>query len=249
MLNKVLLFGFLLALLILPIGFISAFGQAGVNVGSTFQYKISGFGIDPVVAGVVQKTEYLKVEITNVDGIKVATQNTLHRTNGDDTIVKMEYYLDSGVVNITQGALGDALPFMYAVSPANLNVNDRVYPSSSKTTVVKQTISKSYLNSVRTTNFFEENNTNTSGYYFFYHSVYFDKSTGILVEFNESLANSQGTGGYAVSLTQSSLWQVPEFSSSMVLVLVMAITALSAVACKYRGKTLFGNLKETRPAP
>ena len=121
-----------------------------------------------------------------------------------------------------------------------MNPNDRVNPSSKALIVVNGTVRKSYYDVGRETNFLAFNFTDTEIYYYSYRSVYFDKATGALVKYYEEYADSEGIGGYSISLTQSSVWAVSEFPSLLVLPLLMIAIAFGALL--YRKKLSKPNL-------
>jgi hypothetical protein len=231
---KKLLFSVLLSCLFLStIGTGVALVQVGVSPGDTFYYEVSGFGIYP--KAVVFETEYLKVTIISINGSRVLTQNVIHLNNGTEAILKAEYDLASGGIDFIEGEeyMNEAFLFLHAVEPANLNPNDRIYPFSEIELFVSGAVRKSYSGAERETNFFSRNSTAVPApYYYVYDLAYFDKTTGALVERYYEVASIDGQGGFLISLTQSSVWVVPEFPSFIVLPSLIVATLVGVLLFK-----------------
>ena len=100
-------------LCIATIGTGFAFSQVGVFLGETFYYGVSGFGSpQPMLAELVNRTEYMKVTITSINASRVVTENVLYFNDDTESILQIEYDLDSGDVNFLDGSFDEGLLFV-----------------------------------------------------------------------------------------------------------------------------------------
>jgi hypothetical protein len=207
----------------------------GVSSGDTFYYNVNGFGEFPKDA--VFSTKYLKVTVTGINGSWLQTQTVLHFNNDTEITLKMERDLSSASSKFIEGKeYLDQIGFLtvWVFVAANLNPNDRIFPSLSVALCINGTAAKSYSGVERETTFLIRNSTTVPGYYYVYDSAYFDKTTGALVEYYYEEATSEGRSGYSISLTQSNVWAIPEFPSLIVVSILMASILAGAVV--YRKK-------------
>ena len=118
---------------------------------------------------------------------------------------------------------------------ANLDTNDTLYTSGVFSTYrINETIVRTYPDSVRDTNHLNMTMTWISNetQLFTVVNLYWDKSTGIIVE--ESFEARNQTGDYLTTwsglmgITDSKKWVVPEFSTltSILLVFIVITTAI-----------------------
>jgi len=157
----------------------------GVNVGDTFTYKLTGDSIlfspdatTPAYLSQYNDTDYYRVTITGVNGALV-TFNTLWQFTNGTAIPSSDW------INLTSGSNnGD----FWAIYPANLTLNNRLYPKETNTAlIVNSTDTQTFTSGVRLRNYWSIENEftnvndptgNTVQYNFI--SVHFDKRTGML---------------------------------------------------------------------
>jgi hypothetical protein len=159
---------------------------AGVHVGDTFTYDLKGFSnltsIDAVdTPGFLQlnNTDYYKVTITAVNGTSVSLDTLWRFKDGNQTTGQQTIDLSNGLKTNDNG--------FWAIYVSNLNVGDKLRPTSADTVAVNASDTMDYANSSRARNYMSTGGESTlatdpSGSTLRYDSiiVYFDKQTGVL---------------------------------------------------------------------
>jgi len=199
-----------------PVGAASAQTRTvGISVGNTFTYSVtvSWSSNDPSAtppSGLVElnKTQWLKVAVVAISGTNITGQLTSQYKNGTEMTSGGWIDVDTGAsVNLTTWFVSANLgrgDLMYTLSPYN-------------TTAINETISRAYSSGVRDTNHVDLTSTSTSslGNLSVATNLYWDKSTGAVVEFSTGESNQTGT--YTITwleglqISDSSVWTVPEF--------------------------------------
>jgi hypothetical protein len=203
----------------------------GVSQGDVFEYDMSSFWtcdfMDTPPAELVQlnQTEWLRVTVTEVSGSQIRTRITTHYKNGTEVN-------SDGFCDIETGENVEGPPFI----SANLGRNDVINPSASEPWFVNATIIRDYVNDQRETNYLKlehtENSSEVGGFKNVY-EYYFDKNTGVLVEYTSKFSYSGLTSITLSKLISSNVWVIPEFSAFISLTVFMIMT-LFAVAMKKR---------------
>lgn len=173
-------------------------------------------------------TQWMRVDVTAISGTNITGQSITHYKNGTETT-------SGGWVDVDTG---DGVNQTMAFISANLAAGDTIYNSGSySTTRINETIPRTYAGGVRNTN-----HLNVSSIYIgdgaqisYSTNVYWDKSTGIIVE--ESIGESNQTGAYTTTwsawmgITDSKVWVVPEFLTwtSTLLILIVVTPAVLAI--------------------
>jgi ribosomal protein L40E len=159
----------------------SAYAQTlvGVSSGNTFKYDLS-FGwtstnpddVVPPTFVAHNQTDYFEITVTTVTGSTVEVNTTWSFLNG--TIVP-----ESQIAEVSTGATGSI--YVYA---ANLAAGSRLFPSTDLDFMVNETIPRYYQGSdFRETNHISFTFTGREGEVYSAMSLYFDKATGIVVEY------------------------------------------------------------------
>ena len=232
--TKLAIGAFLLFLLCAPImGITLAQPQTvvGVKQGDVFEYDMRSFWtcvfMDTPPAELVElnQTEWVRVTVTEVSGSQIKTQLTAHYRNGTEVN-------SDEICDIETGEQSGGPPFI----GANLGENDLINPSASEPWFVHYTIIRDYENSQRETNYLkleDMGNSSDFGEYSRIYEYYFDKSTGVLVEYSYEFSRTGLTSITRSKIIASNVWVIPEFPSLIILPVFMMIT-LFAVAIKKR---------------
>lgn len=179
------LLAFLLILIVLVLSSVgTVFGQAqalpGVTVGDTFTYESSVIWTSKNSADVapsylaLQNGTTLQVTVQTVTGSTVQLEKTLILKNGT---TQVETELDE----VNSGITGTVL--LYA---ANLSAGGLLFPGSTELPyTINDTTIRAYVDSYRETNHINANNSGAegSGVSYSIMDLYFDKQTGVCVEY------------------------------------------------------------------
>jgi hypothetical protein len=238
MIKKLFVGTFLFALLCLTM-VASAWAQIrvpGVVPGNEFTYELTSFwsSSDPSAAIPqnlldMNKTDYYRVIISNVTGAVVTTQSLWHFTNGTETST-------SGTINVDTGASSPPGAF-WAIVAGGLGANDLLHPGGTDGITVNETVNRNYTSVVRETDhFLLTYQGSDSSNYIEHVDYYFDQETGMLVQLSDAKVYSSPAETVTIfwKIKDSNVWAVPEFSSVLILPLLMAATLLIAIA--YRKK-------------
>jgi hypothetical protein len=211
----------------------------GVHYGDWFLFDVGTFfdSNDPVVPPLLgnlielNKTEWLRIEVTSVNGTRIDFQQTIHYENGTEQ-TSTNY----------QDVEGGAYSALFVA--ANLNVGDSLYSSGSYSSwIINDTVMTLYPSGLRQTN--RVNITNVlvdvpGNYCSICQRQYFDRMCGVTVEIAWEGMNQ--TGAYqteysmCAKLIGSNLWIVPEYPSLALLPLLIAATLLTAKFVVYARK-------------
>jgi len=209
----------------------------GVSAGNmfTYSYTANWNSNDPnatVPSELVNinETQWAEVSVTAVSGTNVTGTVTTRFENGTETTNDCWVDADTGDGNTTALFISAGLvpgDSMYSGSPYNTwTINEtvpRVYPSGERDT--------NHINMTSTSSSFQGNLSETT-------NLYYDKSTGALVQFSKAVSNQTGTYlttySEEMQITNSSVWTVPEFPDSLILAMfIFMLAALSVIAiCK-----------------
>ncbi len=206
---------FSVLLLVFPI-FGNASGQtiamAGVSVGNAFTYDNTYFwnstipGDAPSVSLIVQNQSTLQVTVQQVTGSTVELGVLWTYRNGTQ---QSSTELDE----VNSGVTGTIL--VYA---ANLTAGNQLFPGATDLPyIINSTVIRTYANSFRETNHIQVNNTSIEGTLYSLIDLYFDKQTGILVEYYLTTVYSDlpyQTVTQHLLLKDSNVWAVASPSSS-----------------------------------
>jgi hypothetical protein len=176
----------------------------GVNVGDTFTYKLTGDSIlfspdatTPASLSEYNDTDYYQVTITGINGTLVTFNTVWQFTNG--TVVR-----NSDWINLTDGTNnGD----FWAIYPSNLNVNNRLYPKETDSTLkVNSTTTYAYSNSTRERNYWTIANQFTD----------VNDPTGNTVQMNYEFIDFDRQTGMLTSLTNIQEYNNPEYNIEII---------------------------------
>ena len=209
----------------------------GVNVGDTWRYSAtaSWSSTDPTATPpphVVDynDTQWLEVNITAISGTNITGQMTTNYKNG--TKVSSGGWIDIDT--------GNNVNMTYMIISANLTVGDSLYTTSYATWFINETVPRTYLSGARDTNHI--NSTSSNEIQYLASNLYWDKSTGILVDlfvqniYQELNYTTSWTEG--LQIISSDLWVIPEFSTwTPALFIMIALTSATIIVSRQRGRS------------
>ena len=185
------------------------------------------------------ETEWLMVTVESISGTNITSEFAQHFNNGSDKIRAGWLDIDTG----TSGAMtNETMDMTFMFISANLGENDSLYFSGvfSQWTI-NETIIRNYPDTTRETNHLnltmEYSYSNGLSVYFYQSmNYYWDKPTGILVEWSIHSINQTGqyltTWSVVSKVTESSIWIIPEFHATAPLILGVILATLETAFAK-----------------
>jgi hypothetical protein len=184
----------------------------GVSVGNAFTYSATvGWSSNdsnatpPSDLVGLDKTQWFEWAVTAVSGTNITGQLTSHFRNGTEIT-------NGGWVDVDTG---DSVNLTTWFISANLVSGDLMYTLSPwNTSTINETVTRTYSNGVRDTNHVNLTSVATSflGNLSFATNLYWDKSTGVVVELSTGESNQTGTytttGSDDVQISDSNVWTV-----------------------------------------
>jgi len=176
----------------------------GVSPGNVFTYDFSVFWSSnnqtakpPADLVEENKTETIRITITQVNGLMVFMNITSRFENGTEAPPREDF------VNIMSGLSMTA--FGLIVSP-NLGKNNVVYPYGNVNFTINETATRTYSFGERETAHYTANSTNSADYVYFFKDIYFDRKTGVMLEYYTEWVSSNSTNEKTTAL-----WKIKEF--------------------------------------
>jgi hypothetical protein len=209
---------------------VQAQATVGVKKGDEFEYKTySTFHstlFDAPSPDLVElnQTQWQRVTVTDVSGSKISVQVLTHYKNGTEDVMDGFCDVYTGETTVAQ----------VAFIGADLNSYDTINPSASEPYYVNATLFRDYKDGQRETNLLEFDVTGENeqvGTYSRITQYYFDKTTGVLVEFFYSFYYTGLETTIYFYIVSSNVWVIPEFPAWIILPLFVTV-ALSALAIK-----------------
>ena len=206
----------------------------GVKVGDWIKYSssvtYSGNGTEPYSITEEKKIDWLRMEVENVSGTIVYVNTTVHYNNGTQI-------LQNSTVDVSGSSQYSSGFFLIA---ANLRSGDAI--TTQLNLVINQTITKTYVSARRNVNVVNvttlyQGQTSTT-------TIYFDQSTGFLVEIYSKSPDYSNPGAYSelsVRATQTNMWSpdlIGSLSNNLIYIIlaIIIIIAVIAVAIALRRK-------------
>lgn len=220
----------------------------GVSDGDTFSYSYlcyyqsddASFSMPPDFSWINQ-TQYYMMNVTGISGQAVNYDTHMFFMNGSSIAGYGYMNMQNGVNSMMQGynPMSGTYAGGYFFMQSNVGMMGRMYPSSTNSPIVNDTVTRSYPDGERTLNHMyfilnQNGDINQTDYYF-------DQATGTMVEWREQYIQTHGSlqanSTQIMQITQSSVWTVPEFPALIVLPLACAATAAVAAAVFLKTKT------------
>jgi hypothetical protein len=212
----------------------TAFAQTatvGVNAGNTFTYNytLTWESTDhsatmPSEYAKLQDTQFIQLKIVSVEGTRVNVDFTRHFKDGSESKQNGDIDVNTQVLEI---------PYSDLIIRAGANSGEKIYPLGGHATF-SETSTKSYsIGQVETIRYVSPDTTDSS---FQKTEVYFDRARGIGLEYS---IETQETSGSYVTTTKETLtltsWVIPEFPSTVALMLILIAIPIVLVAYKRKG--------------
>jgi hypothetical protein len=229
----------------------------GVSVGNSFKYTFdfemnvssSSFNLPDLLDELISQVKNIdsvSITVTQVSGSVVTMQTAIQFKNNTQQSTSNSFDIANGPNTSQEGTIG-----LFLVA-ANLSSGDQIYVGSDSG-AINETVTRAYLSDSRLvnhqrtvmnynvsseelegtgiTNALQQSNTQ---------DTYWDKQTGVLVEMNYSLVtrSEQINADIALNfqIVESNVFNVenptiPEFSSTTMVVLALAVSALVTTVC------------------
>jgi hypothetical protein len=175
--NKVTLIIILItSLSVLTISSAQSTANPGVQNEDVFEYNYlvtwnstNSAASTPSFYTQLNKTQSFQIKITNVSGTTVNANVTSRYRDGTSNS-------ETGFVNVQSGSI--RLAYGFLITPANLSINDKIYPSGGDATI-NGTVTRTYQTGDRQTNQYTVEISSENHYE--KTEIYFDKIKGIAV--------------------------------------------------------------------
>ena len=181
----------------------------GVSQGNIFEYdpviEWNSVFVEEAPADLIElnQTESIRVTITEVSGSLILANVSTYYQNGTQKDVE-------ATCDVETGESSEELPPFIG---ANLEKNDLVNLGASEPFYINETLTRNYLDGPRETNHLILNYSDVAapaGEYIEIYEYYFDKSTGVVVEYNTEFSYSGLEYITRSKLTSSNVWLVEE---------------------------------------
>jgi hypothetical protein len=213
-------------------------GLVGVSEGDVFVYSMTAEYVSTVSNATVEvpefeanNTDWVRIEITNINGSMVDQVYTLHYKNGTDQIIKGQTDLANNSSYMQESGGFRGVP----MCPPNLTVGDSLQTFQ---LTINETVVWAFPNGNREVNHVFWTSDLEIG------DLYFDKQTGILVDmyrqhaFINSITGEVVKKADIIKMQSSSLWTIPEFPTFLFPSLVLVTASI--------GLLLFKKMKNKR---
>ncbi len=224
-------------LLLAVMAIVQAQATVGVSKGDEFEYTMyslwnSNF-LDTPPSDMVElnRTQWVKVAVTEVSGSKISLNVTTHFRNGTEQV-------KDGYCDVDTGERSDdeIPPFI----GANINTYGEVNPSADNPFYINATIIMDYEDGQRETNllsFVETEENEQVGTYTRIAEYYFDKATGVPVKYRYDFYYTGLRNVIYYDLVSSNVWVIPEFQAWIILPFFVLVALLTIVLKRNSFKT------------
>jgi hypothetical protein len=200
---------------------------AGVSKGQTFDYSYNIMwtsndtsSLPPAETIEYNNTQKIQFKITDVSGSVISVDFFRQFKNGTVASQSGNINLDSGTTNI---------PYGFLIIGANLSKDQKVYPNGGHQ-IITDTTTRTYSGNQKETNVISGGDSSEKM------TTYFDKITGIAVEYTYEIYSHDGE--YLTTSTErmvninSEAWAaIPEYSMfAIVIIFILATTAAFTLA-------------------
>lgn len=185
----------------------------------------------------INQTDYFMINVTGVSGSSVSFGTMLRGLNGSSNLGLCSMNVGTGMASIS-GYGGPTETSSFYFMARNVGMMGRMFPSANGSPTINDTLMMTYAGQQRLTSHFVTS-TNQNGM-IVNSDFYFDQATGMMVEWREETiqtnGNLQTNSTQMMKITSSSVWTIPEFSPSIVVLLLVGYTVSAATAMALIGK-------------
>jgi hypothetical protein len=229
------LFSTFIILFVLLIGSLSvAFGEmmstVGVAHGDFFRYNYTSYfsSSDPHAAipsdlTWINQTDYFMINVTDVSGASVNFETMYRGLNGSSVTGVCSMNVGNGMAMIS-GYGGPSSVNNFYFMARGVGMMGRMFPSSTVSPTINDTLSMPYAGGSRLTNHFVTNDNNTLIGVYNSLDIYYDQATGMMVQWRQETIQTSGTtqtnSTQMMNIASSNVWVIPEFPTVFVSVLV-----------------------------
>jgi hypothetical protein len=227
--QKIVLFGVIILFVISIGSFSTTFGEmmssnVGVASGDVFRYGYTCYfnsndphAVSPSSFSAINQTNYFMINITGVSGDSVSFETMMRGLNGSSSTGFCSMNVGTGMASIT-GYGGPTGASSFYFMARNMGMMGRMFPSSTLSPTINDTLSMPYSGGARLTNHFV---TSTTANDMIVNSdFYFDQATGMMVQWRMETVQTSGTTQtnttQMMKVTSSNVWVIPEFSAFIV---------------------------------
>ncbi len=228
--------------------FSGAFGEmmsstVGVGTGDVFRYSYTCYfassdphAVPDAALIFINQTNYFMLNVTGVSGSTIYFNTILLSLNGSN-------YLGVCSMNVGTGqpvVSGFGGPSSFYFMARNVGMMGKMFPSSSFSPTVNDTLMMSYPGASRLTNHFVTTEENNLISVLNSQDIYFDQTTGMMVQWRQEVIQTIGSiqtnTTETMKMTSSSVWVIPEFPSSIIALTFAVVVSVSALAIIKIGK-------------
>jgi len=207
----------------------------GVSKGDSFVYDMYAQYVSSVSNATVEvpafeanNTDWVRIDITGVNGSLLSQLYTLRYKNGTDQVFSGQTDLSNGSSYMQESGGFRGVPFC----PPNLSAGDSLQTLQ---LTINETVPWQFPGGSREVNHIYWTSSLEVG------DVYFDRQTGVLLDLYRQHAFINNSTGEVVKkadiikMKSSSLWVIPEYPDAL-LVAILVLSGVSGVALVYRFK-------------
>jgi hypothetical protein len=216
--QKIVYLGAFVFLLLLLVGTASAQSQIGVSPGNSFTYAVTSNSNVPLIYQILNSPKDVMTLKVTIQSITPPNKVTLNMTQQFKNGTQTSWIEDKDLTSASN----------FPITFANLNTNDSLWSNEPLSPKVNETVTQNYQAGSREINHARVESTE-SGYDLVEYS--FDRATGMLVEVSFVESSQVST---VLKLAESTVWTIPEFSTPMLVILLVSLTLVIGVLYKKR---------------
>jgi hypothetical protein len=203
-----------------------------VSEGDSFVYEMSAEYVSTVSNETVEvpefeanNTDWVRIDITGVNGSLISQVYTLRYKNGTDQVITGQTDLTNGSSYMQESGGFRGVPFC----PPNLSAGDSLQTLQ---LTINETLTWSFPSGNREVNHIYWTSSLEVG------DLYFDRETGVLLDmYRQHAFINQVTGEVVkkadlIKMESSNLWTIPEFPTFLVPALILMSTPLIAMLAR-----------------
>ena len=239
--QKILLLGFIILSVIFTGSLTMAYGEmmstVGVVSGDVFRYSYTDYfssndphATPPPIFYSINQTDYFMINVTGVSGSSVNFDTMLRGLNGSSSLGVCSMNLGTGMTSISGYGGPNSASSFYFMAP-NVGMMGRMFPSSTASPTINDTLMMPYAEGSRLTNHYETNRNATEIGLYNSMDIYYDQATGMMVQWRQETIQASGTvqtnSTQMMKITSSNLWVIPEFPTSNIAVVFIVAGSVS----------------------